>query len=99
MRFSQAAFVLVFLLHGAGTLLLVFVAFGTAMGAFNQPATEVKQSMDALDLFGWFWSTGPRAVQYFFGIPSTLSMNFLWSLVLAVAAGFLFARRRSRPSQ
>jgi hypothetical protein len=68
------------------------------MSAFNQPATHVKQNMDVLDLFGWFWSTGPRALQYFFGIPATLSMNFLWSLVLAIAAGFLFARRRSRPT-
>src|ERR1041384_3711469 len=99
MRFSKVAFVLVFILHAVGTLLLVFLAFGTAMGAFNQPATHVKQSVDALDLFGWFWSTGPRALQYFFGIPSALSMNFLWSLVLGVAAGFLFARRRSGPSQ
>jgi hypothetical protein len=49
--------------------------------------------MDALDVFGWFWSIGPRALQYFFGIPATLSMNFLWSLVLGIAAGFIFARR------
>jgi hypothetical protein len=101
MRFSRIAFVVVFLLHAAGTLFLVLVAFGTAMSAFNHPATQVKQSMDALDVFSWFWSTGPRALQYFFGIPATLSMNFLWSLVLGIAAGFVFPRRRmdSQPTK
>src|SRR3954453_14076530 len=94
MRFSRTAFVVVFLVHGAGTLFLVLAAFGTAMSAFNHPATQVKQSMAALDVFAWFWSTGPRALQYFFGIPATFFMNFLWSLVLGIAAGFVLARRR-----
>jgi len=98
MKFSPIAFILAFLLHGGGTILLFFMAIGTAMSAFTQQSGQVQHDMDALTTFALFWNPGPALLNRLFGVSPTIAVHFCWSIIVGILAGCIIPQLRRKGS-
>jgi len=99
-RFSWKTFVIVAVIHFAGTVIILVLA-AHSLGLYHQGVAQSRFAFQCLMVWAWIWSPLWMALSSRYSLHAGALVLLLWSPVVGALAGFIvprIRRRRAKPS-
>src|SRR5215471_1583127 len=97
-RFSWKTFVLVAVIHFAGTV-IILVLGAHSLGLYHQGVAQSRFAFQCLRVWAWMWSPLWMALSSRYSLHAGALVVLLWSPVVGAIAGFIVPRTRRRAAK